>query len=569
MRKNKITALILTAALALSGIGLTGCDATGNAVKADPDSKLGQALACMKELETHGENVKQGEKLQYMIENNIETEDKEVTGNPDVLSASMVQISGLKDSEVQRKINRAIEDRFYEMYESSKLPPFRGVNIQMRKIDKNSASYTQGSRMYSYVGFNCNNIISVLMYKNYNFEDSDSYVYLNDVDALNFDLNTGELIGLQDIFADGFDYVSYINKIIEDYNLKLGDAEYPDYYTEDNYTIFSNFETIWPECKFTLDNYSGNLQLIFDYNTDFVASSNYYELFTIDPGENNAIGKRFMGEDSLFTDETVSKVLLYDQQSSLVSDYHYEEKEGDLSHMDMFDETYLSTNESISKDVPEEIVEKAEKILKDKHSMDKEIEDYYRTVVTNNGTFWPSSTSLDAWKSANNYFYGNYGVVNISQGFSVTGGYKDDSPTQYSTKSIVYDRNTGKELQLKDFFNTGEYKKLIVDAMLTSFNAYAEECRKYENYQPTYAVEAYEEGLRELAELLYEEIDSISPSRDSFSVNYKNKKAAVEKFMGDAAYEDQGDRLQLFIDSFGNSLSYKYIGCSNLKIFEN
>ena len=42
----------------------------------------------------------------------------------------------------------------------------------------------------------------------------------------------------------------------------------------------------------------------------------------------------------------------------------------------------------------------------------------------------------------------------------------------------------------------------------------------------------------------------------------------VETFMGDAAYEDQGERLKMFCDYFASSVKYKYLGCENLRVFD-
>ncbi len=138
-------------------------------------------------------------------------------------------IYGLKDMDVEDKINQAIIDTYDEL-RASDVPPYRGIRSYLGPEPEpeemewyNCGTYSMECNSYA----NFNNILSVGVFKSSTYkapDGDDNLTYVSDMRTLNFDLNTGEQIALEDLFCDDVDGLAilsdYIGELILDHNLQ-------------------------------------------------------------------------------------------------------------------------------------------------------------------------------------------------------------------------------------------------------------------------------------------------------------------------------------------------------------
>lgn len=128
-------------------------------------------------------------------------------------------ISGLKDKVVQQKINDAI----FELYKSylpyadgTLTPPYRGYLAY-----DDAYTGTASAELYIAPEYNSNHVLSVSLRVFVQNRVNGKYMKLLNgtyslLDGLTFDLNTGELIHLEDLFTNDVDAYAYINDSIID-----------------------------------------------------------------------------------------------------------------------------------------------------------------------------------------------------------------------------------------------------------------------------------------------------------------------------------------------------------------
>ena len=141
---------------------------------------------------------------------------------------------------------------------------------------------------------NINNILSLCLYRSCSFNREEGReFYLSEEETLNIDLNTGNEISLEEVFADGVDYRDYINRYVEKESFSGADAEL--WYSEgdSNLKLTAPFKGIDAGQKFLISEYDGNIQLIFDYNNPEVYCENWSPVtFTVKMNENRGSRQR-------------------------------------------------------------------------------------------------------------------------------------------------------------------------------------------------------------------------------------------------------------------------------------
>lgn len=176
-----------------------------------------------------------------------------------------IKIDGLKDEQVQKKINDRLAAAAEELYKRD-LPPYRGIKVMMPDEEQEHLEVN----VYSYVYYNQANILSVLMRKT--LCNSDYTYYIEDVAPLTFNLHTGNEITLADLFAEGYDYQSVISEYVrtcisENLLDDLSNGNASEY--SGGYSLLKPFETIRENQKFIIS--TGNeIYLLLDYeNREF------------------------------------------------------------------------------------------------------------------------------------------------------------------------------------------------------------------------------------------------------------------------------------------------------------
>lgn len=171
------------------------------------------------------------------------------------------EIDGLKNEKVQQRINDRIKEAVEELY-SRELPPYRGIRVLVPDEEISGLH----SNIYSTTYYNESNIYSVLIRKY--LRDSEYTIYIEDVIALNFDLQTGEEITLSDLFAAEYDYRSVISEYVRECIAQnmlddLLDNDASIY--SSSFALIRPFETIEEEQKFIISSWD-EVYLILDYN---------------------------------------------------------------------------------------------------------------------------------------------------------------------------------------------------------------------------------------------------------------------------------------------------------------
>lgn len=198
----------------------------------------------------------------YHYHNGIKTYDKILIDNrPKVDGIECIQISGLRDEQVQQKINDRLEQAVIELA-TRELPPYRGIKRRTAGISPDDLKQS----VRTFVIYNESNLFSVRLERTISYE----YVFgTNDMVGLTFDLNTGEELVLSDLFADGYDYQTAIVEYVRDGVAKgwLRNAEGEDFYIySDLFTLLKPFDTVKKTQKFYLSA-QDTISLILDYAT--------------------------------------------------------------------------------------------------------------------------------------------------------------------------------------------------------------------------------------------------------------------------------------------------------------
>lgn len=167
-------------------------------------------------------------KTKYIQSNGITIDslEKKISTSKGKATLYLLQIHGLKNKDIESKINKDIEE----------------------SINNNIQNYVEGSNekpdsFYTAPELNANNLVSISLYSDYSgFRE-----------GLLYRLSDGKRIFLKDLFTEGTDYVSFLNrKIIEKILLGYGD---------ESEFLREPFSTIAPDQSFSIS--VSNLNIIF------------------------------------------------------------------------------------------------------------------------------------------------------------------------------------------------------------------------------------------------------------------------------------------------------------------
>lgn len=272
-----------------------------------------------KQYSTSGVPVTEPHKIKWLVQNNLIMEEQRDENSKHTIN--YVKIAGLKDKNVEAKINDKIVNAVNKVEESLQpetIAPFRGIRM---KIYENSTLL--GSSIFGYTAFNSNHIMSIQIHGSGSYgADGSMYgggteIYLNIVEALNIDLNTGDEVALSDLFVDGFDYQSAINDyIVKEIGNQNGMDELENndssMFTYNPYQLVAPFDGISEMQPFLLDRYGLIIMIPLD-DPRFLSLNSPVSFYV--PlgyfGENLAIDRRFYAhETNLFEDQKLRMSLV-------------------------------------------------------------------------------------------------------------------------------------------------------------------------------------------------------------------------------------------------------------------
>jgi len=185
--------------------------------------------------------VKKVSKTKYLLTNgiNIEYKDTSISTKNGTATVRCIQISGLKDKAIEKKLNKSIQDN---------------LEIEVRNYAlKKDLKEEQLNNLYCVLQLNANNLLSITLR---DFYSEPIYGFL-------YRLTDGQRLHLKDIFTNGTDYVSLLNRnVIESI---IGEAKANNYAFDGviDYEEYlkAPFSTINPDQNFALSD--STLYIIF------------------------------------------------------------------------------------------------------------------------------------------------------------------------------------------------------------------------------------------------------------------------------------------------------------------
>jgi hypothetical protein len=353
--------------------------------------------------------------LKTIVRNPLEilTENVEIQG---VSWKNTIQIRGLKDVQVQDKINSRLRD-FYTALEKSDVPPYRGIYQRVPP-----GSQPTNLSLHASAAYNFENLLSVYIFADKNYAFGERVEYIGRVEALNFDLRTGEEITLPELFAKPSDAMTLVNDQVLSLLLSQRADEDPDLGMGlwGTPKLASPFKGLSANQKFYLS--EAGIMLIFDHNTPAFDITLYpgqlllpYRLFS---GE-IAIRERFSNGPALSQNLYVSTeapdrqfVVNYEMDARLIAVKNESGESGRIR-------TYL--NYRYPKDLPAPLLTMVEQLIKNSvdkmknlsktHQTDPAQEPYCETMINVNqtGPFYTLRHTVYA-----------YGIKDLTQSFELS-----------------------------------------------------------------------------------------------------------------------------------------------------
>ncbi|MDO4481233.1 MAG: hypothetical protein Q4C14_00680 [Bacillota bacterium] len=513
-RKILVPVLVFVLALAVSGCGGNG---NGSAGKDNTESQAG-----------------------YFVENNINVEylDEELKNG----SGEYLEISGLKDKDIEKSINEKIYAKYTELKEKKELPPYRGIKQMVNEGEEPQSCYVSVS-----LSANINNILSLCLYRSCSFNREEGReLYLSEEETLNIDLNTGNEISLEEVFADGVDYRDYINRYVEMESFSGADAEL--WYSEgdSNLKLTAPFKGIDAGQKFLISEYDGNIQLIFDYNNPEVYCENWSPVtFTVKMNENSALPYRFYDEKKcIYEDENISFRLI--------------ERPFDVNEAVDVYESFPVGDSGASADIRglyyRDMSEPAFKLTESLLKTDRDITDKYKSESERLAAEY-SMDNVPGYASyyVNTNRYGQF--TNIITGFYADIYVGDEAAyTENRSRYYCFRGEEEKPLELSDIFvKDSDIKEIMIDAFMENYRIYidgdyGEEIEKDEKIMRSYFEEAWEK------------INGFAVDGTSLMLSYDSLRPVTEKYFGT-------ENIWVY-EMFCENAEYKHLRAENLNIFE-
>ena len=273
------------------------------------------------------------------------------------------KINGLRDKDVENKINNSIDEMYQELIDISTLKkplPYRGLNNLLYK----EGVVVENIYVNVTPAFNYNNILSVSGFVNLSYlTDTGEYKWLNHNMSLNFDLKTGKAIPITDLLTDDVDSIGILNDIIKD---KIDGAYGTDeffesnifYYDQDYLSLVSPFKGIKEDQSYII--YPHGLQLIFDFKQPEFLTPNgsvniSISLMSKEIYDKLAFLKRFKSDYDIFDYPITMKSFLP----------VYDENRLTQNSEEKFKDAIWYKNQYFTSDIPDKVLEESLKIRND------------------------------------------------------------------------------------------------------------------------------------------------------------------------------------------------------------
>ncbi len=551
---KKILSVSVAAALIFTmAVGLTACGSgsVDKEISIDiPDSDI------------VGNRVEAPVKTEYFTDNNLRTIEGEYEA-PSYVNADasdLIQIDGLKNKEVQQTINDKIRGTFMEMITDTNPPPVRGAKLAVRDfLDEEGNLLPSEITVDCYVEASFENILSVKLWKyiTYGSYEYDNCCWYSDTKVLNFDLNTGNELKLQDLFADNVDACKYINR----YTNKL--LETTDYESEEVFAytdqfqikLASPFEGFSDDVEFFVSDYDGSVNIILDYRTpEFYVGDNGTDTtwISIPYCEEMGYTEKFDNEEWLFEDEDVSYSLIVKP----VDENHKVRMQENPDLSDVGEMIYYNKSLEYYDYQSEGFVNYAKKLYDNVEDVDgliKDVEKYRK--------------SYDGEISASHYYnlssesVGKYEILSVDEILSAESIVGEDYYPIFYDETVQYitmDSTKSKIVGIDDLFVDGiDFEEAVLKQMLAK-KAEVEEWTAESGREFVWS-----DKTEEYLKAMIESINGFRLGNRSLAFSFKyNAEAMAADYIGCDA-----DLLWYYAYLCTGELYYRDFGCKSLTIF--
>ncbi len=494
-----------------------------------------------------GNAVAHGETPNYRTVNNLKVENYEVSDNNGGTSY-YAQISGLKDKEVQRKINREIRALYEELSDPDYLPPYVGARVRV-------ADFPDGPRncwVNVDVQASFNDVICVSGYMSREYSDEvDTYYYLSDQKALNLDLNTGLQIRIEDLFADDQDAFAILDDAVLEAVRKTNEDDTLGWSMgmASPLQLAGRFSGIKADQKFLLNDYTNSISLVFDYETPEFFCSGSPSYLSVDLDGCGALSNRFASAENLFEDETPVYRLL---------ERYFDE----FSVQDTYEDLKIIDSENVStyreEHWYEEMTPEQQAYAKFSYGDITPVADAFRSVYRATTEDNPDQT-INGSVYFNSYCsrYGDFTQVEKSSSASIysfddswnwQNYYEDSRNTAY-----VFKGDSSNPMKLGEVFRLGaDWRTMLMEAFIS-------------NAEKDYPYVYIDRG--KLARSLNGLLDkaTFSLSNDRMWLYYDGPRPALADVVGNPEY-CTGDEYSY--TGYLDQVEYVDLGCENLTIFK-
>ncbi len=399
---------VLTAAFLL--MALAACSLGGGEPSAADPSQSSPGTEKPSKDWAVGVPVKKTDTKGWVLRNNLTVNNIDVSEG-DTRYGSLIQIEGLKDKTLQDQINAAIENRFYELYNSTELPPYLGSKLMQQRVDRGDFESHYNSCFCSNHA-NFGNILSIEFYKNTNYRSGDEYLNVSMADVMNIDLRTGKEIKLADLFTDNTDGITYINNKIKNSILENDSYdELGDLYTwyDNGFRTAGEFTGIKEDQKYYISGDTGDIILILDYETPWVYTQSTPQYLVISMDGVSACTDRFASESSLYVSDVPDPYLFQSMKDDRKQKSEYENSSYDFNG----GSGYIGYSYEYYEDLPWAQMQ----LVKPDHYKKTQLEGRFKQLCDTYSRYYSNNLGADMYYSSYCFGYAQY--TNISSSYSM------------------------------------------------------------------------------------------------------------------------------------------------------
>jgi len=425
---------------------------------------------------------------------------------PETYLYTKLHILGLKDSGTEDKINKAIEGKYSELM-SDGLPAYRGISSVIDTSVKKSSETISMNVMGNF-----NDILSVLILKTVN----QGGIHYIDCHTLNFDLNTGEQIGIGSLIQseEGMDA---LNKLAAEDIDVIGKNYYGgDFYDpSQEYLMVGAFKGVKEDQKFYLSD--NKIHLVFDYtNPEFymTAFAPYEVAVGYDRIYEHLNLAAYLSSGDLYSESEEKYLLVYGSDEAVEAQLDVPQGSANV---------HFGMSCTYPPDAPDNIKAEAEKLS----VFNSDLASQLKSEAASNAAYQYGYTNTVRVNRIGNY----YNLIHSESYYKAN--YWGESSTGY-----VYDLS-GKEVKLSSLFKAGADHETVIKDFIAEKLSYDFPDGDY--------------GGKTLDEIY----DEITFSLDTYGLQIKTQPIKFTMDLGETDYESS---LSIFIP-------YDEFGCDQMTIF--